>query len=82
MSKNARATNDHSHKASLAYAVNVFCSPILKGYFEDMGIEVREDLFALSEMLQWVWRSRIRQDPPQPITLYVPAERMRDLLKT
>ena len=37
------------------------------------------DLYALSALLQWVWRSRIRRS--QPIKLFIPSERMRDLFK-
>ena len=35
-------------------------------------------MFALSEMLQWIWRSRIRQG--ESINIYVPSKRMRNLL--
>ncbi|MEG2695893.1 MAG: hypothetical protein RR966_15745, partial [Acinetobacter sp.] len=38
-----------------------------------------EDIFALSEMVQWVWRSAIREG--NPINIYVPSSRMRDLLE-
>ena len=41
-------------------------------------IQLRIQLLALSEMLQWVWRSAIRDD--KPINLYIPSRRMRELL--
>jgi hypothetical protein len=74
---NAKATNDHRHKKSLAYLCNVFHNPLIKGYFEDRGIKVYEELHALSEMIQWIWRSQIRDD--QPIKVIIPSERMRSL---
>jgi hypothetical protein len=74
---NAKATNEHRHKKSLAYLCNLFHNPYIKGYFEDRGIRVYEDLFALSELVQWIWRSQIRDD--QPITVFIPSERMRNL---
>jgi hypothetical protein len=40
-------------------------------------MEVDDDQFALSQLVQWVWRSRIRED--QPINLYLPSDRMRRL---
>jgi hypothetical protein len=75
---NAKATNDHIEKRSLAYLCNVFYNPFIKGYFGDRGIEVHEDLYALSEMVQWLWRSQIRRD--DPITVFIPSDRMRSLL--
>jgi hypothetical protein len=75
---NSKATNSHRRKASLAYMCNRFQDPIVLGYFEDHGIEVRSDLFALTELVQWIWRSRIREG--QPIHLYLPSERMRQIL--
>jgi hypothetical protein len=74
---NAKATNDYRHKQSLAYLCNVFHNPMIKGYFEDRGITVYEELHALSEMIQWIWRSQIRDD--KPINVFIPSERMRSL---
>jgi hypothetical protein len=74
---NAKATNNHRHKKALVYLCNVFHNPLIKGYFEDRGITVHEELHALSEMIQWIWRSRIRDD--QPIKVFIPSERMRSL---
>ena len=42
------------------------------------GVSVDEDGFALSEMIQFIWRSAIRDG--KEITLYVPSSRMRNLL--
>jgi len=50
---------------------------MIKGYFEDRRITVHEDLYALSEMIQWIWRSRIRDE--LPIKVFIPSERMRSL---
>jgi len=41
------------------------------------GVMFDQDKWALSEMVQFVWRSAIRDE--KPITLYVPSKRMRDL---
>jgi hypothetical protein len=76
---NAKATNDYRRVASVAYLVNVFYHPIIKSYFESMGVPVYEDLYALSQMVQWIWRSRVREK--EPISVFVPSERMRGLLK-
>jgi hypothetical protein len=76
---NAKATNDYRRVASVAYLVNVFYNPLIKSYFESMDVPVYEDLYALSQMVQWIWRSRIREK--EPINVFIPSERMRGLLK-
>lgn len=75
---NARATNEYRHKKSLAYLCNRYYNPLMKNFFIDKGIEINEDIWALSELIQWIFRSRIRDD--QPISLYIPSLRMRKLL--
>ncbi|MBN8234719.1 DEAD/DEAH box helicase family protein [Halobacillus kuroshimensis] len=75
----ARATNDYRHKFCCIYLANRFMNPMLKSFVEDKGAEVDQDKFALSEMLQWLFRSRIREN--QPIDVYIPSSRMRKLLE-
>jgi len=79
VSVNARATNEYREKTTLAYCVNLYLNPLIKNYFIQYGVRVEEDLYALSEMLQWIWRSAIRDG--EEITLYVPSRRMRALLE-
>ena len=74
----ARATNEYRDKTDVAYMVNRFADPNVMKFFASRGIEIDQDAFALSEMLQWIWRSAIRDD--RPINLYVPSSRMRELL--
>lgn len=76
---NTRATNEFIERFHLAYLINRFMNPIEKKFFEQYGIKVDQDAWALSEMIQWIWRSRIRTD--QPISVYIPSKRMRDLLQ-
>lgn len=76
---NIRATNDYIEKASVAYLTNRYLNPIIKRFFELHNIEVDEDLFALSELIQFVFRTRIRIG--EPINLYIPSKRMRGLLE-
>ena len=75
---NSRATNSYMDKYNLAYVANRFINPIMKGFFIERNVRVNESMFALSEMLQWIWRSRIRQG--ESINIYVPSKRMRNLL--
>jgi hypothetical protein len=75
---NMRATNDYSDRSVLVYAYNRFMNPFEKSFFQDNGVTVDEDLLAVSDLLQWIWRSRIRNG--EPIKLYLPSSRMRNLL--
>ena len=76
---NARATNDYRNCTAVAYLVNRYLNPIVKNFFLSRGVTVDEDSFALSEMLQFIWRSAIREY--KPINLYIPSSRMRNLLQ-
>ena len=75
---NARSTNNYSHKTQLAYCVNRFMNPILqRNYFEPMGLQINNEGYALSEMIQWIWRSAIRNS--KKIDIYIPSRRMREI---
>lgn len=76
---NAKATNNFRNKQILAYCVNIFLQPNEKQYLLKSGVDVKEDRYALSVMIQWIWRSAIRDG--KEIWLYVPSKRMRQLLR-
>lgn len=76
---NLRAKNDYRDKTVLAYCVNVFPNPNKVNYFFKYGIEYDADGYALSTMVQWIWRSAIRDG--QEIWIYIPSKRMRELLE-
>ncbi|WP_346938131.1 hypothetical protein [uncultured Clostridium sp.] len=81
VSLTARATNDYCNKYNLAYLSNIYFNPLVKQFFIDRKVNVNEDIYALSELIQWVWRSRIRiDDNDLYINLYIPNSRMRNLL--
>lgn len=77
---NARATNKYAECYNLAYCVNIYLHPAISQFFYQKGIKVDEDLYGLSEMIQWIWRSRIRNG--EKINIYIPSVRMRTLLKS
>jgi len=78
VSLTARSTNEYKDRVYLAYTVNRFLLPLIEGFFIEKNIKINEDQFALSEMLQWIWRSRIREG--KEINIYIPSKRMRTLL--
>lgn len=75
---NARATNEFRHKTNLAYCANMYINPVLKQFFNQKNVKVNENKYALSELVQWIWRSAIRDE--QPINIYLPSSRMRSIL--
>lgn len=75
---NARATNNYAERSTLMYCYNRFMNPIEKSFFQDNNVTVSEEKLAVSDLLQWVWRSRIRNG--EEIMLYLPSSRMRGLL--
>lgn len=79
VSCNARATNDFKEKTNLAYLCNRYYNPIIKQFFIDKKVTINEDIWALSELIQWMFRSAIREN--KPINIYIPSERMRTLLQ-
>lgn len=78
ISCNIRATNKYRNRTCLAYCINRYFDPMMKRYFTEKGCHIDEDAYALSEMIQWIWRSGIRDG--KEIRVYIPSKRMRDLL--
>lgn len=76
---NMRATNSYADCHYLVYAANVFMNPMIKQYYHKRGLKVNEDLYALSMMVQWIFRSAIRNG--EDVWVYVPSKRMRYLLR-
>lgn len=75
---NMRASNKYRDRISIAYPVNRYLNTGVKNFFIKHNIDVDEDGFATSEMLQFIWRSAIREG--KEIWVYVPSYRMRHLL--
>ena len=75
---NAKATNEYGDRTYLAYAVNVYDNPMILAWFHDHGQSPDGKLFALFAMIQWIWRSAVRNG--LEIRLYLPSKRMRKIL--
>ena len=76
---NAKATNKYKDCRALVYIANVFMNVGEKLFYQMHGIQVDEDQYALSCMVQWIWRSAIRDG--NPVELYIPSSRMRAILE-
>lgn len=76
---NYRATNAYREKKYLYYLHNVYLHPSILLYLHQRGASLDESQYALSSLIQWIWRSAIRDG--QEIWIYIPSARMRGLLK-
>lgn len=76
---NQRASNKYSRCRYLAYCANVFLHPAEAHYYSSRGAPVNADMYALSVLIQWVFRSAIRNG--EEIWIYIPSSRMRYLFK-
>lgn len=79
VSCNVRGTNNFRKRNSLVYAVNMFPNPGVQHYFDKKNLHVNANLYALQSMLQWIWRSCIRDG--KPINIFIPSNRMRELFR-
>ena len=73
-----RGTNDYDNCSHLIYLHDQHINPLVGRWLEDNSTSF-DDAYALTELIQWVWRSRIRKG--EPITLYLPSPRMRGLME-
>lgn len=78
LSCNSRATNEYSDRFNIAYCLNVFNNPFIYNFFKSHNISINQDSYALSELIQFIFRSSIRRN--KNINLYIPSNRMRNLL--
>jgi hypothetical protein len=57
-------------------------NPNLSHFFESKDIVFDNNLYALSELIQVIWRSNIRvADSTDKVYVYIPNRRMRELFK-
>lgn len=74
-----RATNLYRHKKVMIHCYDRYPHISVTSYLQDFGVAVDNQVFALSELLQWAWRGCIRDD--QPMTLAIGSKRMYNLFK-
>ena len=76
---NAKATNAYKDRDALVYIANIFMNAVERKFYLMHGIDVDQDMYALSIMVQWIWRSAIRDG--KEVQLYIPSRRMRTILE-
>ena len=78
ISNTTRGTNDYIHCSHLVYLYDQNINPVVARWLGDSS-RAFNDAYALTELIQWVWRSRVRKG--ETITLYLPSPRMRRLFE-
>lgn len=74
-----RATNKHGHVRNALYGIRRSLNPQLVKYIDDNGGSVCEYTYTLSEMIQWIWRTAIRNG--ERINLCIFCIKARTLFK-
>ena len=78
LANTTRGTNEHAHCSRMIYLWDQHPNPYVAKW---LGMSQGDkEAYALTELIQWVWRSRVRKGAP--ITLYLPSERMRRIFST
>jgi hypothetical protein len=75
----SRGTNAYRERTVLLYLLNLYVHVSLYNFYLSRGIRLNREGYALTNMLQWIWRSAIRDG--ERILIYVPSRRMRELLQ-
>ena len=73
-----RGTNNYSHCSHAVYLYEQNANPVLLQW---LGANTRafRDAYALSEMIQWIWRTQIRNG--EPVCVYMPSKKMRVIVE-
>src|SRR5690606_37737883 len=69
LSVHTRATNDYAHKRVLIHCYNRFPLVDVASYLQDYGYPIDNNVFALSELVQWLWRGCIRKGEPMVVVM-------------
>ena len=78
---NSRSTNKYANRHYVMYMVDVRINPFISQFFSIHGVKLTkydEDMYALSEMIQFICRSAVRKH--EDIHVFIPSHRMRTIL--
>lgn len=76
---NLKASNEYRNRTVCAYTVNRYMNPYIMRFFSKKGVTINQEQYALSDLLQWLFRSAIRDE--KEVWVYIPSRRMRVLLQ-
>lgn len=76
--KNMRASNDYKDYNTCFYCCNIYPHTLLANYLSSRGVSINSDIFALSELIQFICRGSVRVN--KKMKLLILSTRMRKLL--
>ncbi|MEX0318466.1 MAG: DEAD/DEAH box helicase family protein [Ruegeria sp.] len=76
LANKTRGTNDPKHASHAIYLYSMSPNPMVQNFLGVSGQHFA-DKYALAEMVQWIWRTRVRDG--LPISVAIPDDRMRDI---
>ena len=79
LASSIRATNDYAHVNHCIHAYRRYPLTAVDSYLKDYGYPINVSVFALSELLQWVWRTSIRNE--EPIKVCILSDYMLELFQ-
>jgi hypothetical protein len=74
-----RGTNEYAHASHLIYLYDQFPNPAHLAFLGKPGDRGLQDRYALAELIQVIYRTRVRKG--EKVVVYVPSPRMRKLLE-
>lgn len=77
--KNKRASNEYRDCINCIYTINIYPNGSLESHLASLGITLDRDMYALSELIQFIFRGSIRQH--KDMWVLILSERMSLLLK-
>lgn len=77
---NARASNEYAAKVVMVHVFDRYPNVSVTNYLRVHGVEFSKERFAINELVQWLWRSAIRNG--SPIHVAILSKRMRELFLT
>lgn len=76
---NQKATDNYASCIAVGYLINRFPNVSLDHFLKRRGIKVNQKEIALSEFIQFLWRSNIRvKDSKEKIFAFVPSKQLYD----
>ena len=79
VSKNMRASNEYRDCTNCIYMVNIYPHGSLDSHLRQFDVQIDRDLFALSEVVQFIFRGSIRKH--EDMYVYILSERMLHLVQ-
>lgn len=76
---NTRATNEFKEATNLAFLLNLYFNPFEKTLLTALGYGFVEEHFVISTLIQFIFRSAVREG--KEVNLYLPSPRMREYLE-